>query len=179
MHPLTTAITSAVTEFSNNHQSLRQLMVNTLVAIVEGKVGPLFRDANDRLGIACQKWKEEVADIKFHGAETATLAELQAERDTVAALRKFKAYVHQRLDDAGVPKFDDGRECRIGERLSWVLLGKALQVAVARGDLGGNEEANREALIDAARQRLKDARHVRTESDLGDDDIAIILGVKL
>lgn len=44
MHPLTTAITEAVTEFSNNHQSLRQLMVNTLVAIVEGKVTTWLRE---------------------------------------------------------------------------------------------------------------------------------------
>ena len=49
MHPLTTAITDAVTEFSNNHQSLRQLMVNTLVAIVEGKVGPVVKAKLERL----------------------------------------------------------------------------------------------------------------------------------
>src|SRR5688572_33229693 len=34
---------------------------------------------------------------------------------------EFKAYVHKRLDDAGVPKFDDGRECRVGARLDWAL----------------------------------------------------------
>lgn len=30
-------------------------------------------------------------------------------------------YVHKRLDDAGVPTFDDGRECRIGARLDLLL----------------------------------------------------------
>lgn len=51
MHPLTQAITSAVEEFSNSHQSLRQLMVNTLVAIVEGKVGPLLAEKTKALSV--------------------------------------------------------------------------------------------------------------------------------
>lgn len=108
MHKLTAAITSAVEEFSANHQSLRQLMVNTLVAIVEGKVGPLLSAA-----------KTEADNLRFQLADELNggLA-MRAERD---ALAKFKAHVHKRLDDAGVPKFDDGRDCRIGSRLDWVL----------------------------------------------------------
>lgn len=58
-----------------------------------------------------------------HTAGTASLvARLVAERD---ALANFKAYVHQRLDDAGVPIDPDSPHkaagCRIGGRLDFVL----------------------------------------------------------
>ena len=34
-----------------------------------------------------------------------------------------------------------------------------------------------DSMVESARRRLLDARHVRIESDLGDDDIALILGI--
>lgn len=39
--------------------------------------------------------------------------------DELEKLRAFKAYVHRRLDDMGVPAFEHA-ECRVGCRLSWV-----------------------------------------------------------
>lgn len=55
--------------------------------------------------------------IELHGQQTAVLSELEA-------LRKFKAYVHQRLDDAGVDPHAEQNAlngCRIGARLDDVL----------------------------------------------------------
>jgi hypothetical protein len=64
----------------------------------------------------------------FTAAELAgEIAALNAE---VAALRAFKAYVHKRLDDAGVPADPPGPHrdagCRIGQRLDLVLNAKAV-----------------------------------------------------
>lgn len=59
-------------------------------------------------------------------------AENDAERlsGEVAALQRFKAYVHKRLDDAGIPTHPDGPHskegCRIGDRLDIALGGYAL-----------------------------------------------------
>lgn len=59
-----------------------------------------------------------------------TMAELEAE---VAALRRFKAYVHQRLDEAGIPTHPDGPHskegCRIGDRLDIALRGRVKALA--------------------------------------------------
>ncbi len=44
-HPLTAAIRKAVGQFTDNHQSLSMLMVNTLCVIVEMGVGPLLSAA--------------------------------------------------------------------------------------------------------------------------------------
>lgn len=56
---------------------------------------------------------------------TCALCILKQERERIIAerdhLQNFKAYVHKRLDDAGVPKFYDGRECRVGARLDLVI----------------------------------------------------------
>lgn len=45
--------------------------------------------------------------------------------EEIEKLKQFKAYVHKRLDDAGVPKEVPGEQldqgCRIGGRLDWVL----------------------------------------------------------
>lgn len=58
----------------------------------------------------------------IHEAYVPVVADLIAERD---ALAKFKAYVHQRLDEAGVPVDPDSPHkaagCRIGGRLDFVL----------------------------------------------------------
>jgi hypothetical protein len=58
-------------------------------------------------------------------ATDALLYDLRAARTALAALAKFKAYVHRRLDEAGVPTDPDSPHkaegCRIGGRLDIVL----------------------------------------------------------
>jgi hypothetical protein len=48
--------------------------------------------------------------------------------EEIDALRKFKAYVHKRLDDAGIPADPDSPHkaegCRVGGRLDIVLAAK-------------------------------------------------------
>lgn len=54
----------------------------------------------------------------------------------VESLSKFKAYVHQRLDDAGIPTDPDSphkaQGCRIGGRLDVLLAERAELLAIAR-----------------------------------------------
>jgi len=38
----------------------------------------------------------------------------------IEKLQAFKNYVHDRLDIINIPKFDDGRECRIGARIDYI-----------------------------------------------------------
>lgn len=58
-------------------------------------------------------------------------------RDEVAALQRFKDFVHRRLDDAGVPTHPDGPHskegCRIGDRLDIVLSGRDIQKETPNG----------------------------------------------
>lgn len=60
-------------------------------------------------GPAILKWQDEWRDM-------------QAQRD---ALATFKAYVHKRLDDAGIPTHPDGPHsaagCRVGDRLDILI----------------------------------------------------------
>lgn len=70
MHPLTQAVTEAVEEFSKNHQALRQLMVNTLVVIIEGKVGPLLAAAKTE----ANHLRFQLADMTNASAEAVTQA---------------------------------------------------------------------------------------------------------
>lgn len=63
------------------------------------------------------------------------LAKVTAERDK---LKKFKEYVHARLDAAGVPTDPDSPHkaegCRIGGRLDIVLAGaRAVEMCIAGG----------------------------------------------
>lgn len=60
-------------------------------------------------------------------------------------LRKFKEYVHERLDKMMVPDFKDGRECRIGSRLDHVFRygtehNKPSNVGTASSDSDDNAE---------------------------------------
>ncbi len=52
---------------------------------------------------------------------------VQAGMQEIAALRRFKAYVHGRLDEAGVPTHPEGEHsaagCRVGDRLDIALRG--------------------------------------------------------
>lgn len=56
-----------------------------------------------------------------------------AMRDRIEALEKFKAYVHHRLDDAGIEKDPESPHkvegCRIGGRLD-IVLGRIAGVEV-------------------------------------------------
>lgn len=94
-----------------------------------------------------------IADIWLEAADMARPHEARwhAERDRLraelAALAAFKAFVHMRLDTAGVPTHPDGPHskegCRIGDRLDLILteLAEARQVIrdlLATGLNGGN-----------------------------------------
>lgn len=73
-----------------------------------------------------------------HAAELAALrAELASASERADKLQAFKDYVHQRLDDAGIPSDPDSPHkaagCRIGGRLDVVLA----RVEVAERDASG------------------------------------------
>ena len=84
----------------------------------------------------------------------ARVEELERERD---ALAKFKAFVHRRLDSAGIPTHPDGPHskegCRIGDRLDIAL---AAQQA--------NAELTRQ--VDATAQLYRDLREQDWEIQL-------------
>jgi hypothetical protein len=152
--PLLIAIHDAADQFSENHQALSGLMFNTLCAIVEDLVGPVVKAANDERdgyrdqtasackGLERMNVKQSIMQATLDGVTlerdhaVATVAEYQAHLEK---REKFKAYVHKRLDDAGVPKFDDGRECRIGARLDWML----------------SNERNTAAAVDVLSERMR------------------------
>ncbi len=103
---------------------------------------------------------------------TETIATLKAERDTyrsrllrdgeghakamgqlaetLARLAAFKAYVHERLDQAGVPadpeSIHKAAGCRVGGRLDWLLA----QLEAARMDAAGHLH-NYETLRDSVK----------------------------
>lgn len=106
MHPLTAAITSAIEEFSANHQSLRQLMINTLVAIVEGKVGPL---------LAAEKRRAD--------------AFLDFDRLKPVLIGEFKHYVNDGTDD-------DGNEMGHEESIPWTTIKEILTAAALPAESG-------------------------------------------
>ncbi|SNC62369.1 hypothetical protein SAMN06265337_0656 [Hymenobacter gelipurpurascens] len=79
----------------------------------------------------CEDWQvssshgspsdKQIADEQLTTLASYAIPELV---DEVRNLRKFKAYVHQRLDDAGVNPHDEQNAingCRIGSRLDDVL----------------------------------------------------------
>ena len=107
MHPLTQAITDAVTEFSNNHQSLRQLMVNTLVVIVEGKVGPLFADlkAHDVRALVL---RYEVGDPDGDTGHDVHAESVKQVEELLDYLREAESELSD-IDDALTDESDDTR----------------------------------------------------------------------
>lgn len=81
------------------------------------------------------------------------LAAVAKERDNLQA---FKAYVHKRLDDAGVPVDPDSPHkaegCRIGGRLDWVLLALKQSKNQARDNMDCGLGLEKE--IDQLKQQL-------------------------
>lgn len=75
--------------------------------------------------------------------------------DELETLRCFKAYVHQRLDEVGIPTHPNGEHsahgCRIGDRLDIALSTRALVAA-----------------LDAAFEHMRICRAC-SEADLGTD----------
>ena len=309
MHPLTAAITDAVTEFSNNHQSLRQLMVNTLVAIVEGKVTAWLRQREDNHLEVTNSYRSRIATAETRlltvsekliaaeqqrdelqaGVMSAAVKIDKAEKERDGWKKRAEAFLDfDRLKGVLHGEFEvehyDGCDGDTGEprhattAIPWTTIKDILKRAALAGEcddapvahrndrwlvvfedaavapvsftdeasarkyyadrsvnwnchlfrgvesnhsdrtvplfsaadqlvpdgpiipnhgiglgvlkprtvplVGGGTttlplEPKREALIGEARQRLKDARHVRIESDLGDDDIGIILGIDM
>lgn len=68
--------------------------------------------------IHAHNWQKRMCQL--HAED---LANMSAQRDKLAA---FKAYVHRRLDEAGVPADPPGEHreagCRIGQRLDWLMV---------------------------------------------------------
>lgn len=88
----------------------------------------------------------------------------------LAKAREFKEYVHKRLDAAGVPRFDDGRDCRIGARLDWMLGSAAVRDVLAerekqrsaRGyDAAHDDEHDDGLILTNAIECAENASHVR------------------
>lgn len=69
--------------------------------------------------------KTALFDIEQVGRMQALVNIFNKHEAEVEALKAFKAYVHKRLDDAGIEKNPDGEHskygCRIGDRLDIVL----------------------------------------------------------
>lgn len=103
-------------------------------------------------------YREQVRDKDTLLYTIEATSKIEAERD---ALMAFKAYVHTRLDDAGVPTHPEGPHsaagCRIGDRLDIVLAERdayALQLAAVReagwlayGIAANTVTVNRESLL--------------------------------
>ncbi len=83
------------------------------------------------------KTASEWACVKAEAVTSGSVAQatnvLQMALDDLAALQRFKDFVHRRLDEAGVPTHPDGEHskagCRIGDRLDIVLSGHVLKAA--------------------------------------------------
>ena len=78
-----------------------------------------------------------------------TIAEFAAMRERIAALEAFKAYVHQRLDEAGVPYENPASPhtaagCRMGGRLDLVLA-DAARFAWVLPIVSGDDDATADA----------------------------------
>lgn len=84
-----------------------------------------LREENERLERELQQAKDAVVIERGEW-------ELQCERAEKA--EAFKSYVHQRLDEAGVPTHPDGPHskagCRVGDRLDYLIAGVDHGVAV-------------------------------------------------
>lgn len=109
-------------------------------------------DCEDReVRYANPRAKEDFTAWCRRNADTivAALEESAAVKQELDHLAKFKSYVHQRLDDAGIPVDPDSPEgCRIGGRLDWVLSAierlSALSLASA-DDLAATREQTKAA----------------------------------
>ena len=73
-------------------------------------------------------WYKLQDAIEAHEKASGEIERMRAE---VAALQAFKDYVHERLDQAGIPTHPDGEHskagCRIGDRLDIALAAQALK----------------------------------------------------
>lgn len=89
-----------------------------------------------------------------------TAAKLRAAEARVNELWRFKSYVHQRLDEAGVPSHPGGKHseagCRIGDRLDLALVGYTKPVDP---DLFAARELAYAALIDFANKAKAKAKY--------------------
>jgi outer membrane murein-binding lipoprotein Lpp len=111
-------------------------------------------------GVTPEHLRKFIADLE------AELAQAQAERD---ALAKFKAYVHERLDGAGVPANPEPPKhalegCRIGDRLDWILR-QYDETAAKVGDLEGDRDALRAEL--KAQQECSDRQRRKADDAAG------------
>jgi len=107
------------------------------------------------------KWAEAVSQMQE--TEEALRAQLATQAAETHALQAFKDYVHQRLDDAGIPTHPEGLHsaagCRVGDRLD-IALAQAVEIERLRKRLevveGWSEDADGIACRDATIKLLDD-----------------------
>ena len=124
--------------------------------------------------------RERAEDWKGHHADAQDgIARLLAERN---ALQRFKDYVHQRLDEAGVPIHPDGPHskagCRVGDRLD-IALGAGTALVSALGEARIALIETRGALQDWWASKVEPA-HADNAIALADECIAKLnaLGIR-
>lgn len=88
------------------------------------KYAVVLQDARDLLALV-DKQAAELARWEFNSRANMQYA-AQNLTDRILKLQAFKDYVHQRLDEAGIPKEPNGEHskagCRVGDRLDIALL---------------------------------------------------------
>lgn len=96
------------------------------------------------------------------GEATSLITELAAERD---ALAKFKAYVHHRLDDAGIPADPESphkaQGCRIGGRLDVVFSERDRLLEACDKIDAYLMPSNRDSSVKEFRETIKSAKEGR------------------
>lgn len=96
--------------------------------------------------------------------------------EQIAALQKFKDYVHKRLDDAGIPTHPDGEHskhgCRIGDRLDMVLRTTPSQQGIFVG-LDDHDDS-----FNGYERRVKDRRKASPPQPSVDYEVLDLAGYK-
>lgn len=148
---------------------VRKIPIAATGDISEGGLVPIYAESVEQVFDALTAAAERANEMRRRGdmfAEASrkkagwlletrrALEKMTKERD---ALYKFKAYVHERLDKAGVPVDPElvhkANCCRIGGRLDWIPETRsALEKEIAERDV-----------IDAAREYLSDLHFVPEE----------------
>lgn len=128
----------------------------------------IVADAIDELATA----RERIAELEQESAERGILADRENKRAImaefrVAELERFKTYVHQRLDEAGIPTHPDGPHskegCRVGDRLDILIQSEAQadreadSIAEANSDLR-ERVAELEAQLEGALNKSDESR---------------------
>lgn len=114
-----------------------------------------------------KRMEQEATRRRASGADEGSRSRLMSAQDDVTNLLRFKAYVHARLDDAGIPTHPEGPHsqagCRIGDRLDILIAERdaALEwIGVVRDELvaAGGSNGDRDAALKNLRALITNSR---------------------